>query len=148
MPQGLGGGVPQQRDSGRRSEPAGEAKRHCWGGQEEEGWTAMEIFFSAHTQTLREHPLQHQLPQRLAHRRALQPSTTHYCFHSSGNVHALPLPTAKARGAAYNCLRVAATSEVPTTRNSLCHLPTGPCPCQGLSNQALATPLAHCFHLS
>ena len=32
-------GRPQQREPGRRSRPAGEARCHCWGGGEEEGWT-------------------------------------------------------------------------------------------------------------
>ena len=30
-------GTPQQREPGRRSGPSGEARRHRWGGREEEG---------------------------------------------------------------------------------------------------------------
>ena len=33
-------GTPWQREPRRKSRPAGEARRHCWGGQEEEGQTA------------------------------------------------------------------------------------------------------------
>ena len=43
----LGSGTPQQREPGRRFGPAGEARCHCWGGREEEGWTAIGI--SLHT---------------------------------------------------------------------------------------------------
>ena len=35
--------MPQPREPQRRSEPAGEAKCHYWGGREVEGWTTMEI---------------------------------------------------------------------------------------------------------
>ena len=41
------------REPGRRSRLAGERRHHCWGGQEEEGWTAIGISFSEHGQTLR-----------------------------------------------------------------------------------------------
>ena len=37
----------------RRSGPTGKARHHCWGGQEEEGWIAIGISFSALTQTWR-----------------------------------------------------------------------------------------------
>ena len=37
----------------RRSGSAGEARCHCWGGQEEEEWTTIGISFTAHMQTLR-----------------------------------------------------------------------------------------------
>ena len=33
--------MPQQREPGRRSGPAGEAGRYCWEGQEEERWTTI-----------------------------------------------------------------------------------------------------------
>ena len=36
-PYRLGSGIPGQREPRRRSRPSGEARRHCWGGQEEEG---------------------------------------------------------------------------------------------------------------
>ena len=41
------------REPGRRSRLAGERRHHCWGGQEEEGWTAIGISFPMHAQTLR-----------------------------------------------------------------------------------------------
>ena len=34
---GQGRGTPQQKEPRRRSRPAGEARHHCWDGQEEEG---------------------------------------------------------------------------------------------------------------
>lgn len=40
--------MPQPRELGRRSGPAGEASRHCWGRQEEEGGTAIGLSFLAH----------------------------------------------------------------------------------------------------
>ena len=43
--------MPQPRESGK-SAPI-EARHHCWGGQEEEGQTAIGIYFLAHVQTLR-----------------------------------------------------------------------------------------------
>jgi len=33
--------MPWQREPGKRSGHAGEARSHCWGGQEDEGWTAI-----------------------------------------------------------------------------------------------------------
>ena len=50
--QGLESGTPQPREPGRRSGLTGEARRHCWGGREEEGQTAMGI--SLHTHGLSE----------------------------------------------------------------------------------------------
>jgi len=85
--------------------------------------------------------------QRSAHRRALQLNTTHCCSHFPGNVYTLLLPLPNALGSAYTCLRVTANSQGPATRRSLCHLPAGPYHCQGASNQALATSLAHCLQL-
>ena len=38
-----GSGIAQPREPERRSEPKGEARYHCWGGLEEEGWTTIEI---------------------------------------------------------------------------------------------------------
>lgn len=40
--QGLGSGAPQLREPGRKSGPAEEARRLCWGGQEKEGQDVME----------------------------------------------------------------------------------------------------------
>ena len=40
---GLGSGTPWQREPHRRFRPSGEARRHCWGGGEEEGQTAIGI---------------------------------------------------------------------------------------------------------
>ena len=37
----LGSGMPQQREPGGRSGSPGEARCHCWGGQEKEGRTAI-----------------------------------------------------------------------------------------------------------
>ena len=55
QPEGLGSSVPQTeeqklqlREPRRRSGPTGEARHHCWGGQEEEGWTTIRISFPAH----------------------------------------------------------------------------------------------------
>ena len=45
---GLGSRVPQSRDDERRPGPTEEVRGHCWGRQEEEGWTAIGISFSAH----------------------------------------------------------------------------------------------------
>ena len=43
-------GMPWQRELGRGSGPTGEARRHCWGGQEQEGWTAIGISLRRHFQ--------------------------------------------------------------------------------------------------
>ena len=40
----LGSRMPEQRELGRRSTPAGEERCHCWGEQEEEGQTAIGNF--------------------------------------------------------------------------------------------------------
>ena len=43
----VGRGVPpspEPREPERRSEPTGGARCHCWGGQENKGWTAIGIF--------------------------------------------------------------------------------------------------------
>ena len=60
QPEGLGSSVPlagsrmpEPREPGRRSRPAGNARHHCWGGWEEEGWTAIGISFPVHAQDLR-----------------------------------------------------------------------------------------------
>ena len=37
----MGRGTPGQRETGRRSRPAGEARQHYWGGLEEERWTTI-----------------------------------------------------------------------------------------------------------
>ena len=42
----LGCETPQLREP----VPTGEARHHCWGGREEEGWTALRISFPAHAQ--------------------------------------------------------------------------------------------------
>ena len=49
----LGSGMPQLRELRRRSGPAGEARCHCWWGQEEEGLTTIGIFFPVHAWILR-----------------------------------------------------------------------------------------------
>ena len=49
---GLGSGMPRQRKPRKRSGPTKEARCHCWGGQEEEGWTT--IVISLHTRGLSE----------------------------------------------------------------------------------------------
>ena len=97
-----------------------------------------------HYESMKRHHLQPQSPQRSAQRRALQPSTTRCCSHSPGNTYTLLLPLPNTLG---TCLKLTATSQGPETRSSLHHLPVGPCYCQGPSNQALATILAHCPHL-
>ena len=79
--------------------------------------------------------------------RALQLSTTCCCSHSSGDAHTLLLQLPNAPGATYFRLRVTSTSQGPATRNSLHHLPTRPCHCQGPSNQLLATSPAQCLSL-
>ena len=67
--------------------------------------------------------------------------------HSHGNTPALLLLSLpEALSTTYTCL-ITVTSQSPATRSSLHHLPMGPCHCQGSSNQALATSLAHCHHL-
>ena len=43
-----GSRVPQPREPRRRCGPIGEARHHHWGGQQEEGLTAIGISFSAH----------------------------------------------------------------------------------------------------
>ena len=43
-------GMPLQRELGRGPGPTGEARRHCWGGQEQEGWTAIGISLRRHFQ--------------------------------------------------------------------------------------------------
>ena len=43
----MGNRAPQQREPGRRSGPTGEARHHCWGGQEK-GQTTMGISFMVH----------------------------------------------------------------------------------------------------
>ena len=47
--------MPQLREPRSRSGPGGEARCHCWGGQEEEGQTTTGISLPVHicTQTLR-----------------------------------------------------------------------------------------------
>ena len=67
--------------------------------------------------------LQPQPPHGSLLRRALQLGTTHCCSHSPGNAYTQLLPLPKALGAAYTTLRVSATSQGPTTRHSLYHLP-------------------------
>ena len=88
-----------------------------------------------------------QSPQRLAQRRRLQLSTTCCCSHSPENVHTLLLPLSNTPGTSHTCLKITVTSQGPATRRGLCHLHTGPCNCQGPSNQALATSPAHCLYL-
>ena len=39
--------MPKLREPGRRSGPSGEERHHCWGGQEEEGWTTRGTSFPA-----------------------------------------------------------------------------------------------------
>ena len=56
--------------------------------------------------------------QRLAKKRALQPSTTPCCSHSPGNTPALLLPMPNTLGTAYICLIIVASQD-PATRNSL-----------------------------
>ena len=51
---GLGSGIPQLRETGRRSGPTGEARCHCWGGQEDEGCTAIGISFFGRVHRLSE----------------------------------------------------------------------------------------------
>ena len=53
--EGLGSGVPQDgewnataKGTGRRSEPAGKARCHCWGRPEEEGKTTIGISLCTH----------------------------------------------------------------------------------------------------
>ena len=58
---GLGSGMPQPREPRRRSGPAREARHHCWGGQEEEGQTAIGISFPVHTGSQRLGYLWHRL---------------------------------------------------------------------------------------
>ena len=41
------------KETVRRCEPIGEAKCHSWGGQDEEGWTALRISFPEHSMNLR-----------------------------------------------------------------------------------------------
>ena len=52
MCQQLGSGAPELRKPGRRSGHTGEARCHCWGGQEEKGQTAIGVSFSEYPQTL------------------------------------------------------------------------------------------------
>ena len=75
-------------------------------------------------------------------------ATEHHLLllHSTGNTPALLLPLPDTLGTTYTCL-ITVTSQCPATRSSLCHLPMGPCHCQGPSNQALTTSPAHCLHL-
>ena len=49
----LGSGTPQLREARKRSGHIGEARCHCWGGQEEEGRTIIGISFPAHVHTIR-----------------------------------------------------------------------------------------------
>ena len=57
----LGSGTLQLRKPRRRSRPTGEARCHCWEGQEEEGWTTIGI--SLKTQRVSEDgaPLAHSM---------------------------------------------------------------------------------------
>ena len=50
---GWGAECHSQGNLGRRSGPAGEARHHCWGGQEEEEGTAIVISFPVHSWTVR-----------------------------------------------------------------------------------------------
>ena len=47
MRQRLGISAPQLREAGMRSGPTGEARHHCWGGQEEVGRATIGISISA-----------------------------------------------------------------------------------------------------
>ena len=51
-------------------------------------------------------------------KRALHPSTIHFCSHSPGNTPALLLPMPNTLGTAYICLIIVASQD-PATRNSL-----------------------------
>ena len=50
-PQGIGSGVPQLRETRRQPGPVGETRHQSWGWQEEEEWTTIGIYFSAHMHT-------------------------------------------------------------------------------------------------
>ena len=138
----LESGALQVRECRRRPRPTVEARCHCWGGQEKEGWDYhRNIFLCAHVSTTLvwvicgggKLPLPSQTPEvgMACHhlgsmsRHHLQPQSpqglpqrmalqlsTTCCPQSPGNAQALVLPLPKSLGNAYTSLRVTTTSQV------------------------------------
>ena len=121
---------------------------YVWQGKPLPPSQTLEVGVAFHDKvSMNRHHLWPQSTQGSVQRRALKPSTTCCCSEFPGNVHALLLPLPNAMGAAYSCLRVAATSQGLETRSSLHLLPTAPCHCQGPNNQTLVTSFGHCLIL-